>query len=60
MFLFAVLDSEWFFDNDLSLSFFVLCKCGLLFLIDKMIHMEEKILNLIINFAINLSSTIEL
>ena len=60
MFLLAVLDSEGFLEYDLSLSFLVLGMCRLFFLIDEVIHVEEEILDLIVDFAIDLSGAIDL
>lgn len=58
MFFLAVLDSVRLVEDDLGFSFFIHTESGLFFQVDKLIHMEEKVLDLIVNFAIDLPGTV--
>ena len=57
MFLFAVLDSVAFLEQDFRLGFCVKTENGLLFELDELVHAAKDILDLIVDSAIDLSGT---
>lgn len=57
MFLFAVLNSVAFLEEDFRLSLGVKTENGLLFELDELVHAAKDVLDLIVDSAIDLSST---
>ena len=58
MFLLAVFDPVRLLDHDFRFGLFVLLKSVLFFFTDKLVHLEENVLDFIINFAVDLPYTV--